>query len=717
MKIHLSLSLFFTVTSFTFGQTTGPTEAPALNIEIVDKNVELHWDDTHSFDLHVSSNLSDWENTNVSTSPYSREALNVNEFYKLVESAPEPDTSAPIITLNGGSTINLLLGEPYYVERGATAFDEIDGKVEVNVSGVVYTSRPQDSPFTITYTATDAAGNTSTATRTVNIIEPNWSQLGDDTDGEAEQDGSGIVSLSSDGTRLAIGAPANDGTDQNSGHVRVYEWSGNTWIQMGQDIDGEARRDTSGSSVSLSGDGMRVAIGAPENSKSLEDWGSGHVRVYEWSGNTWTQMGQDIDGEAEQDGSGGSGSVSLSSDGTRVAIGARRNDGGGFNSGHVRVYEWDNGTWTQIGQDIDGEKADIYAGVVSLSGDGTRVAIGAAGSIMLHTTGQVRIYDLINDTWTQTGQVIHGEDSGDKSGGSVSLSSDGMRVAIGARGNDGEDGNPIIGTTVNVGHVRVYEWSNETWTQRGVVIQGKWTQIGQDIDGEVKGDSSGDWGSVSLSSDGTRVAIGARGNDGGGNESGHVRVYEWDNGTWTQLKLDIDGEAAEDSSGVVSLSGDGTRVAIGAPLNDGDDQSNAVNEPGENYGHVRVYVLPEEIKIKESDLFTISPNSSWPNVISLTEIANGASSQLEQKLMINVVELPVGGADYRILRNGPNGRWIFTTGALTLGLNVITAPPDTFNRAVRVQFSIGTVKFNTLAVQSVLSNGYVLRGSLLFPKE
>ena len=167
----------------------------------------------------------------------------------------------------------------------------------------------------------------------------------------------------------------------------------------------------------------------------------------------------------------------------------------------------------------------------------------------------------------------------------------------------------------------------------------------------------------------------------------------------------------------LSLSCDGTRVAIGAPLNDGDDQSNAVNEPGENYGHVRVYELPEEMKIKESDLFTISPNSSWPNVISLTEIANGTSSQLAQKLIINLVELPDGGANYRVHRNGPNGRWIFTTGALSLGVNVITAPPDTFNRAVRVQLSNGTVKFNTLAAQSVLSNGYVLRGSLLFPKE
>ena len=163
--------------------------------------------------------------------------------------------------------------------------------------------------------------------------------------------------------------------------------------------------------------------------------------------------------------------------------------------------------------------------------------------------------------------------------------------------------------------------------------------------------------------------------------------------------------------------GDGTRVAIAAPLNDGDDQSNALNEPGDDYGHVRIYELPEGIKIKESNLFSASPNASWPNVISLTETTDGASSQLEQILMINVIELPVGGADYRLLRNGPNGNWIFTTGPLTLGLNVITAPPDTFNRAVRVQFSNGTVRFNTLSVQTVMSNGYVINGSLLYPEE
>lgn len=50
----------------------------------------------------------------------------------------------------------------------------------------------------------------------------------------------------------------------------------------------------------------------------------------------WTQQGQAINGENSQDYSGSS--LSLSSDGTVVAIGARYNDGNGKDSGHVREY-------------------------------------------------------------------------------------------------------------------------------------------------------------------------------------------------------------------------------------------------------------------------------------------------------------------------------------------------------------------------------------------
>ena len=58
--------------------------------------------------------------------------------------------------------------------------------------------------------------------------------------------------------------------------------------------------------------------------------------------------------------------------------------------------------------------------------------------------------------------------------------------------------------------------------------------------------------SVSLSSDGTTVAIGAYGNDGNGSNSGHVRIYAWNSATsaWEQQGADIDGEAASDRAAI-----------------------------------------------------------------------------------------------------------------------------------------------------------------------
>ena len=105
-------------------------------------------------------------------------------------------------------------------------------------------------------------------------------------------------------------------------------------IQIGVDIDGEAAGDESGYCLSLSSDGSRVAIGARYNNGA--GTGAGHVRIYEYSAGSWTQLGVDIDGEAASDESGFS--VSLSSDGSIVAIGARKNAATGGYAGHVRVY-------------------------------------------------------------------------------------------------------------------------------------------------------------------------------------------------------------------------------------------------------------------------------------------------------------------------------------------------------------------------------------------
>ena len=73
----------------------------------------------------------------------------------------------------------------------------------------------------------------------------------------------------------------------------------------------------------------------------------------------------------------------MNSDGDRVAIGATGNDGNGSYSGHVRVYEYSGGSWSQLGSDIDGEDAGDYSGRVSMNSDGDRVAIGASGMMVM----------------------------------------------------------------------------------------------------------------------------------------------------------------------------------------------------------------------------------------------------------------------------------------------------------------------------------------------
>ena len=266
------------------------------------------------------------------------------------------------------------------------------------------------------------------------------SQLGLDLDGEAANDQSGYsVAMSADGNRIAIGARYNDGSGNNAGHVRVYTLANGTWTQTGADINGEAAGDNSGWSVAMSADGNRIAIGAPYNDGSAAD--SGHVRVYSWNGTAWTQTGSDIDGEAADDQSGFS--VSMSSDGTRIAIGAILNDGNGITAGHVRIYTLANDTWTQTGADIDGQDAGDYSSYsLDMSADGNHIVIGAISA------DHARVFSLVNGAWLQTASDIDGEAAGDNSGFSVAMSASGTRIAVGATLNDN--------SYADAGHLRVH---------------------------------------------------------------------------------------------------------------------------------------------------------------------------------------------------------------------------------------------------------------------
>lgn len=86
---------------------------------------------------------------------------------------------------------------------------------------------------------------------------------------------------------------------------------------------------------------------------------------------------------------------------------------------------------------------------------------------------------------------------------------------------------------------------------------------------------------MQLSQDGSRLVVGARGGDGGGSNSGSAKVFDWSGSAWQQIGTDIDGSSSNDFAGhAVAIATDGSHVAIGSPGNDSG---------GADAGHARVF--------------------------------------------------------------------------------------------------------------------------------
>lgn len=383
----------------------------------------------------------------------------------------------------------------------------------------------------------------------------NYLQIGIDIDGEATGDESGFsIAMSKDGSIMAVGAPNNDAVPNDSGHVRVYRLINQTWTQMGEDIDGAVANDFFGQAVSLSADGTILAVGAPDHNYNAIS-NNGQVKIYRWNGTTWGS-GEEINplAHATTQNLNFGAALQLSDDGDTLVIGGR---GYSTSTGVFYVYKYEEGAWTQKHMEFGQATGDALGYSVSISGDGLRVAGGANNP---DGTSYVRTvyYKSLTQEWLPLGDYIESENPGDEFGFSIKFSRDGNRLAVGAPRN-----------TSSTGHVRVFEYS----TTNG------WTQLGSDVDGEALGDQSGT--SVALSDDGNILVVGANLNDGTGTDAGHVRVYSYGVNGWGRVGKDLDAETLGDELGwSVAISGDGSRVAAGAKSNDGT---------GTSAGHVRVY--------------------------------------------------------------------------------------------------------------------------------
>ena len=92
-----------------------------------------------------------------------------NNAIPLIRGVDVVDTTAPIITINGASTVSIQVGSTY-TDLGATATDNLDGDLTASIAVNNNVDANTVGTYTVTYDVTDAAGNQAIqVTRTVNV--------------------------------------------------------------------------------------------------------------------------------------------------------------------------------------------------------------------------------------------------------------------------------------------------------------------------------------------------------------------------------------------------------------------------------------------------------------------------------------------------------------------------------------------------------------------
>ena len=288
------------------------------------------------------------------------------------------------------------------------------------------------------------------------------------SDGIGQYDNFGkAVAVSSDGNTVAIGSPADDnsgGTD--AGSVYVFTRSGTTWTEQARlQASDAAADDYFGSSVSLSSDGNTLAVGAP-----YDDTGAiftvGSVYVFTRSGTTWIEQAKLQASDAAANDYFGS-SVTLNGPGNTLAIGSTLdNNTAGTNAGSVYVFTRSGTTWTEQArlQASDAAADDYFGSSVALDIDGNTLAIGAYVDDNSGGTdaGSVYVFTRSGTTWTEQTRLQASDAAPyDSFGYSVALSSDGNTLAVGS---------PYFGDSNPTGAVYIFARSGTSWVQSAKLI-------------------------------------------------------------------------------------------------------------------------------------------------------------------------------------------------------------------------------------------------------
>jgi trimeric autotransporter adhesin len=342
-------------------------------------------------------------------------------------------------------------------------------------------------------------------------------------------------------------------------------------------------------------------------------------------------------------------SLALSADGTTMAVGAPfeqslatgidgdQSDAGTSNAGAVYVFVRDGNAWVQQAyikasntQPNPNLPGDHFGQGVALSADGSVLAVGAeqedSGATGVDgnqadesapNSGAVYVFNRTGAVWSQQAYIkASNSESSDRFGGRVALSGDGRTLAVGVPGED-SDARGIHSTSVEndlseqSGAVYVFARPADVWVEQAYLKSSN-----SDL-GDLFGFS------LTLSADGSTLAVGATGEDSNatganGNQvndidpqSGAVFVFGRVGTSWSQQAyLKASNTHLDDEFGAaVALSADGATLAVGAPR---EDSSGAAagesNDDAESAGAVYVFAraannvwAPSEAYLKASN--------------------------------------------------------------------------------------------------------------------
>ena len=349
--------------------------------------------------------------------------------------------------------------------------------------------------------------------------------------------------------------------------------------------------------------------------------GAGAVYVFIRSGSSWTQQAYIKASNTEASDRFGT-SLALSDDGNRLAVGARgedsnaiavtpQDDNSAANAGAAYVFTRSGSNWTQSAylKASNTGAGDLFGWAMDFSGDGNYLAISAVGEgsnaqgingnqsdNSMGGAGAVYVFFDNNGSWQMQTYIKSSNcETDDQFGYSLSLDQDGNTLAISAVGEDsvatGIDANQADDSASASGAVYVFT-RESNWSQQAYIKasnSASTDQFGWD---------------VALSDDGNLLLVGAFGEDSAGSgleanqaddssvTSGAAYLFQRNAGSWSQqVYIKASNSDADDQFGrSLGLSGDGNSALVGATREDsnatginGDASDNSLSGAGAAY--------------------------------------------------------------------------------------------------------------------------------------